>query len=66
MKNKLTLLKEYVSLHGSDLYFSSSPGVDNPIFLQQELRRLWWLIEDATCDQIQTQINNYKSYADYE
>lgn len=59
MKNKLALLKEYVGIQANDLDFWYVPENATERFFQKELRRLTWLIEDATCEQIQSAINNY-------
>lgn len=58
MKNKLTLLKEYIQKQADDdwLWPESETQESYP---QQELRRIAWLIESATVEQIQDEINHY-------
>lgn len=59
MKTKLTMLKEYVDKQAYDhgIWFEPTSIVED--YLQQEIRRVAWLIEDATVDQIQAAITEY-------
>jgi hypothetical protein len=54
---KLLLLKEFIGYLAEDELLFFLGGNSREKKLQQELRRLAWLIEDADCDQIKTQIN---------
>ena len=59
MSNKLELLKQYAALQAMDdgLWFFSQSASE--AYLQQELRRVMWLIEEATEEQIKNDIERY-------
>ena len=60
MKNKLALLKEYVEKQSDDDWIwciNCTTIIET--YLQEELRRVRWLIESATIEQIQDAIDNY-------
>ncbi len=56
MTGKLTLLKEYIALQACDegLWFEAETAPE--AYLQQELRRIAWLIEKATTEQIKMEM----------
>lgn len=54
---KLLLLKEFISYIAEDDLLFFLGGNTREKKLQQELRRLAWLIEDADCEQIKNEIN---------
>ena len=58
--SKLDLLKEYIDIQAHDdaLWFISDSYSEN--YLQQELRRVAWLIKEASEEQIKKEIENYK------
>lgn len=60
MKNKLALLKKYIELQAEDkgLWFVSERITED--YLQQELRRVAWMIEKATEEEIENEISFYK------
>ena len=60
MTNKLYLLKKYIELQAEDegLWFISERITEN--YLQQELRRIAWMIEKASNEQIEREISFYK------
>ncbi len=60
MKSKWAMLKKYLDLQSDDydLWFDTEYSTES--YLQQELRRLAWMIEDATVEQIKDEINKYK------
>ena len=56
-KSKLELLKEYISIQATDeaLWFFAETIPES--YLQQELRRVAWMIEEANEEQIKEEIN---------
>jgi hypothetical protein len=54
--DKLLLLKEYIEAQARDegLWFNSETAPES--YLQQELRRVAWLIEEANEEQIKQEI----------
>jgi hypothetical protein len=54
------MLKEYIDKQTDDngLWFDVTYITE--AYLQAELRRLAWMIEDATVEQIQDEINKYE------
>jgi hypothetical protein len=60
MKNKLSLLKKYVEKQAKDseLWFDSCFFKDN--YLQLELRKLAWLIEEASVDEVEDAVKRYE------
>jgi hypothetical protein len=58
--DKESLLKEYVAMQAEDhgLWFDAETAPE--AYLQQELRRVAYLIEEATLEEIQEEINRYK------
>lgn len=59
MNNKLTLLKEYVDRQAQDYFLWFRPVLSTEKYLQEELRRISWLIEDASNEQIQNEIKKF-------
>lgn len=59
MKNKLTLLKEYVDKQAYDHAIWFDAKYASEAYLQEEIRRVAWMIEGATMEQIQQEINRY-------
>lgn len=59
--SKLDLLKQYVEIQACDdgLWFEAETAPEG--YLQQELRRIAYLIEEANEAQIQKEIENLKS-----
>lgn len=59
--SKLALLKEYIAIQAESegLWFEAETAPE--AYLQQELRRVAWLIEDATETQIQAEIDNHNA-----
>lgn len=59
MKTKLSLLKDYIDKQANDhnLWFRATYPVER--YLQEELRRIAWMIEDATLEQIIDEIKKY-------
>jgi hypothetical protein len=55
-KTKLEALKEYIELQANDhgLWFEAE--YVSEVYLQQELRRVAWLIEEASVDEIRIEI----------
>lgn len=64
MTDKLKLLKDYIALQACDegLWFVPDSIVEG--YLQQELRRIAWLIEKATTEQIKMEIENKRNDVD--
>ncbi len=60
MTKKLELLKKYIELQAEDdgLWFRSEKITEN--YLQQELRKIAWMIEEASIEQIENEISFYK------
>jgi hypothetical protein len=60
MKNKLSLLKKYIKKQAEDssLWFDSCFLSEN--YLQLELRRLAWLIEEASVDEVANAVKKYE------
>jgi hypothetical protein len=61
MKTKLTILREYIDKQADDynLWFRSEKTTEK--YLQEELRRVAWLIEDASIEQIHQEIKKYEA-----
>ena len=59
--NKLELLKRYINLQANDsgLWFQSESVTES--YLQQELRHIAFLIEDANEEEIMQEIEDYKA-----
>ena len=59
--SKLALLKQYIAEQAENegLWFMAETATE--AYLQQELRRVAWLIEEATETQIQVEIDNHKA-----
>ena len=59
--SKLALLKAYIAEQAENegLWFMAETATE--AYLQQELRRVAWLIEEATETQIQVEIDNHKA-----
>ena len=59
MKNKLYLLKKYIDKHAEDFGLWFEPQYITEDYLQRELRRIAWLIEDASVNEIESEIEQY-------
>lgn len=59
MKSKLSLLKKYIEKQCDDSGLWFNACFISEIYLQQELRRIAWLIEDASAEEIECEINKY-------
>ncbi len=57
MKDKLALLQSYIDIQATDNNVWLTPTVN---YLQAEMRKLVWLIEDGTLDDIREAIIKYK------
>jgi hypothetical protein len=59
MKNKLHLIKMYLNIQAHDdaLWFEAIYITE--AYLQEQLRTLCWIIEEATNEQIQKAIDEY-------
>ena len=53
MKAKLPLLKKYIDKQADDPHIWFEASFMTEQILQREIRRIAWLIEDATAEQIQ-------------
>ena len=60
MKSKLDLLKQYIDKQAEDFGLWFEPKYVTECYLQRELRRVAWLIEDANVDEIKSEIEKYK------
>ncbi len=60
MKTKLNLLKKYLEVQASSLELWLNPETETENCLQQELRKVAWLIEEATCLDIINEIDMLK------
>lgn len=60
MKSKLHLLKQYIDKQAEDFGLWFEPQSVTECYLQQELRRVAWLIEDADEDEVEGEIEKYK------
>ncbi len=60
MKTKLSALKEYIDKQADDHLLWFRAQVPTEKYLQEELRRIGWLIESATIGQIEEEIKNYE------
>lgn len=60
MNTKLSMLVEYIEKQADDskLWFEDAHDTTN--YLRQEIRRVAWLIECATVDQVQNEITRYE------
>jgi hypothetical protein len=63
-ENKLRLLKEYTEVQAYDngLWFAATCITED--FVQRELRKTAWLIEEATEAEIEAEIKKYKLFGD--
>ena len=59
MKDKLFLLKKYIAKQAEDFGLWFDAQYVTEAYLQQELRRIAWLIEDANVNEIETEIEKY-------
>ncbi len=60
MKTKLQMLKQYIDKQADDHFLWFKAQVPTEKYLQEELRRIGWLIEVASAEQIQNEINRYE------
>lgn len=58
MKDKMELIKKYIDIQSDDEDIWFRPETINEEILQDELRRLCWMIEEATPRQIEHEIRN--------
>jgi hypothetical protein len=58
--NKLELLKKYITVQAEDKDLWYKAKYCSQDYLQQELRRIAWLIEEAAIGQIKEEINKLK------
>ena len=59
MKTKIGMLKKYIERQAFDHSLWFDPTGASEAYLQQELRRLAWMIEDASIQQITDEIKAY-------
>ncbi|HEY2811804.1 MAG TPA: hypothetical protein VGJ00_10510 [Rhabdochlamydiaceae bacterium] len=59
MKTKIGMLKKYVERQAFDHGLWQDHDEVSKAYLQQELRRITWMIEDATIQQITDEIKRY-------
>lgn len=57
---KLDLLQQYIEVQAQDVGLWYKPEYSAEDYLQQELRRVAWLIEEATPDQIENEIEKLR------
>lgn len=60
MKTKLAALKEYIDRQADDHLLWFRPQYNTEKCLQEELRRVGWLIEVASAEQIHEEIKKYE------
>ena len=58
--DKLKLLNEFIALQADDAGLWFDAEYASEAYLQQQLRRVAWLIEEATDEQIKSEIEVYK------
>ena len=58
--SRLKLLKEFIALQAEDVGLWFDAEYASEAYLQQQLRRVAWLIEEATDEQIKAEIEVYK------
>jgi hypothetical protein len=60
VKSKISLLKRYIEKQSDDPSLWFAACFISEMYLQKELRRIAWLIEEASNEEIELEINKYE------